>query len=88
MFAVESALLAVVAGVIGLACSTALTALINSARVTYKAGIMAEPIPLRIGYSPLAWLWGFAFLSLVAVAAALLAARRVTGMRIAEALSD
>ena len=88
VFALEAVLLALHAGVVGLLLSAVITAAVNSAGVMYKAGLMAESIPLRIGYSPAAWGWGFFFLSLVAVTAALLAARKVTGMRIAAALAD
>lgn len=88
MFAAESALLAMCAGLVGLLSAVAITAAINSSRIMYKAGLMAEAIPLRIGYSPVAYALGFLFLSLVAVVAALTAARKVTSMRIAEALTD
>jgi putative ABC transport system permease protein len=88
MFAAESSLLAMCAGLCGLLCAVAITAAINSSRITYKAGLMAESITLRIGYFPVAYALGFLFLSLVAVAAALTAARHVTRMRIAETLAD
>ncbi len=87
MFALEAAMLALLAGVIGLLASVGVIATINSMRIMYKAGLMAESIPLRVGYSAFAWLWGFAFLASVAVVAALLAARGVTRMRIATALT-
>jgi ABC-type antimicrobial peptide transport system permease subunit len=52
----------------------------------YKAGLMAEALTLHIGYSPIAYALGFLFLSLVAVVAALTAARQVTRKPIAEIL--
>jgi len=61
---------------------------INASTITYKGGLLADAIPLRVGYSLSAYSWGFLFLSFVAVVAALLAASGVTRMRIAEALSD
>lgn len=88
LFAVESAMLAILAGGIGLLCSVLCTLAINSSSITYKGGLLADAIPLRVGYSPAAYAWGFLFLSLVAVLAALIAANRVTRMRIADALSD
>jgi putative ABC transport system permease protein len=88
MFAIESALLAIMAGVAGLVCAVGLTAAINTTQITYKAGLLAESIALRIGYSPGAYAWGFAFLSFVAVTAALAAARKVARMPIATALAD
>lgn len=88
MFATEAALLALLAGFIGLCTSVATTLAINAATITYRGGLLAEAIPLRIGYSVSAYLWGFVFLSVVAVLAALAAAARVAHMRIAEALSE
>lgn len=88
MFAVESVMLALHAGAAGLAAAAAITAGINASGITYKAGLLAESIPLRIGYSPRAYAWGFVFLSLVALIAAVLAARKVTRMKIAAAFAD
>ena len=36
-------------------------AAINAATITYRGGLLAEAIPLRIGYSVSAYLWGFVF---------------------------
>ncbi len=88
MFAMEAALLALLAGFVGLCTSVVTTSALNAATITYRGGLLAEAIPLRIGYSVSAYLWGFVFLSVVAVLAALAAAARVAHMRIAEALSD
>jgi putative ABC transport system permease protein len=88
LFAVESAMLAILAGCIGLVSSVAVTFAINTATITYKGGLLADAIPLRVGYSYAAYAWGFVFLSVVAVLAALLAASGVTRLRIADALSD
>ena len=88
LFAMEAAMLAILAGGIGLLCSVLCTLAINASTITYKGGLLADAIPLRVGYSLSAYSWGFLFLSFVAVVAALLAASGVTRMRIAEALSD
>jgi putative ABC transport system permease protein len=88
MFALESSMLAMLSGLLGLASALILTAGINAAGITYKAGLFAESIPFRIGYSPSAYAWGFLFLSLVAMLAAMGAARKVAAMRIADQLSS
>lgn len=88
MFAAEAAMLALLSGGIGFAVSVLVTAFVNQAGFLYRGGLLAEAIPLRIGYSTHAYVSGFLFLSFVAIVAALLAANRVTRMRIAESLSD
>lgn len=88
MFAFEAAMLSILSGVAGLLSATGIIAGINSMHVMYKAGLLAESIPLRVGYSPSTYFWGFVFLGVVAVVAALIAARSVARMRIATALAD
>ncbi|MEW5851503.1 MAG: FtsX-like permease family protein [Myxococcota bacterium] len=88
MFAVESVLLSLHAGVLGLVSAVGLTALINSTQITYRGGLLAESIPLRVGYSVPTYVMGFTFLALVAMLAAMAAARHVVKMSIATALSD
>jgi putative ABC transport system permease protein len=88
MFGVESVILALHAGVAGLALAAGITAAINAWGITYKAGLMAESILLRVGYSPEAYVWGLVFLALVAFLAAMVAARKVATMTIAAALAE
>ncbi len=88
MFALEAGMLALHAGAVGLLASILVTLAINNAGITYKAGVLAESIPLHVGYSAATYGWGFFFLSLVAVGAALVAARHVTRLRIAVALQE
>lgn len=59
---------------------------LNGAGITYKAGVLSESIPLVVGVSPRAYVFGFVFLTGVAIAAALLPARRAARMGIPEAL--
>lgn len=88
LFAAEAAMLAVLAGGIGLGISVLATASLNGLNIMYRGGLLAEAIPLRIGYSVSAYVWGFVFLAVVSVLAALLAAGKVTRMRIAEILTE
>lgn len=87
LFTLEAALLAVTASALGLAVSLGLEALINGARISYKAGLAAQAIPLTVGLQPGAVLFAAGFLSAVAVAAAWAPARRASRLRIAEALA-
>ncbi len=86
MFALEAAVLALVSGLVGLAVATGLRFGVNSAGITYRAGMLAEDIVLEIGGSASTYLTGFAFLTAVAVIAGWLAARNVVQLRVAQAL--
>lgn len=88
MFCLEAAILSVLSGAVGLVGALGVIGTINRAGIMYRAGLLAESIPLRVGYSPSIYAWGFMFLALVAVLAAFLAARRVARMSIALALAD
>lgn len=88
MFALEAAVLALASGALGAAVATAIRLAVNSAGVTYRAGLLAEDIVLVIGWRAETYAKGFAFLALVAVLAAWLAARRVVSLRVAEALQE
>jgi putative ABC transport system permease protein len=72
---------------VGLAVALAVTAAVNAAGVTYKAGLLSEPIALRIALDPPNWAFTAAFLAAVAVAAALLPARRAARAGIPDALA-
>ncbi len=87
LFATEATLLAVLASSVGLAVTLAITAAVNGAGVTYKAGLMAEPMPLGIAIDPWSWLLAAAFLAAVAMTAALLPARRAARLGIPDALA-
>jgi putative ABC transport system permease protein len=86
LFGVEAALLALVSSAAGLAVTVALTWLLNHSGITYKAGVLTESIPLTIAWLPRAWIVAALFLSGVAAAAALFAARRAVRMKIPDAL--
>jgi len=87
LFAIEAALLASAASCVGLAVTLVVTAAVNGAGVTYKAGLLSEPIPLRIAVDPRSWILTAGFLVAVAVLAALLPARRAARARIPDALA-
>jgi putative ABC transport system permease protein len=86
LFTMESALLAIVSSIVGLAATAALVALINGADVTYSGGIASQPIPLSVSLLPSACLFATAFLSGVAGLAALFPARRAARLAIPDAL--
>lgn len=88
LFAIEAALLAMIAGVVGGSLALGLRALINGAGITYRAGLLAEDVLLEIGLSPVTYLAGFGFLLFVAVLASWLAARRLVKLRVAEIFAE
>ncbi len=87
LFAIEAALLAVLASGIGLAATVVLTAAANASGVTYSAGLFAQPIPLAVRYLPGTWAAAAALLSAIAATAAVLPARAAARIRIPEALT-
>jgi putative ABC transport system permease protein len=88
LFAIEAALLAVVASAVGGSLALGLRALINGAAITYRAGLLAEDVLLEIGLSPITYAAGFGFLLVVAVLASWLAARRLVRLRVAEIFAE
>ncbi|MCA9516289.1 MAG: FtsX-like permease family protein [Myxococcales bacterium] len=88
LFAMEAGLLGLVGVAIGLVVCVALTAALNGAGITYRAGVMAHPIPLTLGYEPGAWLAGGAALAGLAMLAAVLPARRAVKRAIPDALAS
>jgi putative ABC transport system permease protein len=87
LFALEAAILAVIAAAIGLVVAVAVTLAVNAAGVTYDAGLMAQPFPLRIELVPRTWAWAAAFLAAIAALAAVVPARRAARARIPDALT-
>jgi len=87
LFVLESAILAGCAAVLGLLATVGLTALINHAGITYKGGVLALPIALRIEYGAGAYGLAFVFLTAVAMLAALAPARSAARLAIPDALS-
>ncbi len=86
LFTMEAAMLALVAAAVGLAATTALSALIGQAGVSYKAGVASSSVPLTASLLPRVALFATCFLSGVAVLAAVWPARRAARLRIADAL--
>ena len=87
MFVLEAAVLALVAGSLGAVLAWGVRTAIAAARIRYSAGLLAEEMILQVGWSPAMYLQGLAFLVAVAVIAAWLAARKVVGLAVAEALN-
>jgi putative ABC transport system permease protein len=86
LFAIEGALLALLATLAGLALSFALASGVNHARFMYKAGILAEPIPMTVSITLEACLEAVAVLGAIAIVAAIVPARRAAAAKIADAL--
>jgi putative ABC transport system permease protein len=87
LFALEAAILSASACFAGLLLTLGITALINGARVTYNAGLMANPLPLGVEVDPGSYLLAAAFLTGIAVFAAWLPARRAARTKIPDALT-
>jgi putative ABC transport system permease protein len=86
LFTMESAMLALLSSLVGLAATAVITALINAADVTYSGGIASQPIPLTVSLLASASAFAAAFLSGVAVLAAVFPARRAARLPIPDAL--
>jgi putative ABC transport system permease protein len=87
LFALEAALLSAVASTVGLVATLAATAALNALRISYDAGVMAQPIPLRIALMPGTWAVAAIFLAVVAALAAVVPARRAARAPIPDALT-
>ncbi len=87
LFALEAAFLSAGACAVALAATLAVILAVNGAGITYKAGIMSEPIPLGIAMDPSVWLFAAAFLVGISVFAAWLPSRRAARVPIPDALA-
>ncbi len=87
LFALEAAILSASACVVGLLLTLGITALINGARLTYNAGLMANPMLLGVEVDPVSYLLAGFFLVAIAVFAAWLPARRAARRKIPDALA-
>lgn len=86
LFTLEAALLAGVAALAGLVGTAVATVAMNHSGLTYKAQILSEPVPFTVGVYPEVYLVSAVFLSLVAVTAAWLPARKAARQTIATLL--
>lgn len=86
MFALEGAVLSLVACALGLAGTLVATAAVAQLGITYKAGALSVPILLRVKPAPAAWLLSTLILSALAPGTAWLCARRASRMVIADAM--
>lgn len=87
LFALEAALLAAGACAAGLVVTLVASAAINGAGITYRGGMLAQPIPLAVAMDPMSYARIALFLVAVAVVAAWLPARRAARRRIPDALA-
>jgi putative ABC transport system permease protein len=86
LFTLEALLLALASSAIGAAITLALTFAINHAGISYGGGLLSGTMPLAVAVVPGAYAFSVAFLSSVAVLAALLPARQAARLGIPEAL--
>jgi len=86
MFTVEAIFLAALGNLIGLGLAICASWALNRAGILYKAGMLSEPVPFRIGYELGIYAQSSLFLFVIAVGAALLPARRSASLPIPEAL--
>lgn len=88
IFAVEAFLLSLIGAGIGAILSALSTVLINSAKLTYRAGLFSEPIPLAIAWSPTNYLHIAMVLSLACLLASFLSTRSILKMQISENMTE
>lgn len=86
LFLLEAFYLAMASCAVGAAATGVLIFVCNRSGVTYKAGLLADSIPLAVAVVPTVWALAVAFLSIVAMLAAWLPARRAARLSIPEAL--
>jgi len=88
LFASEAALLGFAAVAVGSLFTLAASWFINHhANISYKAGMLAEPIPLRVSASPVTYVATGVLLIALAALAALVPARRAAAMKLPNALA-
>ncbi len=87
LFALEAALLALFGTAAGAILSVTVTAILNAAGITYDAGLMALPMPLKIAFVPTTYALAALFLALIAALAAIVPARNAARSRIPDALA-
>lgn len=86
MFGFEGLYISLIACAGGFLLTVAITLLVNSLGMSYRAGILSTPVPLRIAAAPTAWLLSALILSLLSVVTAVLTARKACRTTIAESL--
>ena len=86
MFSIEGMFLSVIACVVGFFCTIVLGQIITLTGYTYDAGLFSNPIPLRISFAPLAWLFSGVLFSVLAMGSAWFCSRKACHMVIADAM--
>jgi len=86
LFSLEGLLLGLLACGVGIAIAAGAGALISSLGITYEAGVLSTPIPLRIAMAPGTWAASAAGMSLITFAAAWVVSGKRSRLVIAESL--
>lgn len=86
MFAWEGFFTSFIACALGLLLTVLVSGIIDQLGITYKAGILSIPLPLKVAPAPSAWLISFVALSLLATLTAWFCSRRACNMTIADAM--
>lgn len=86
LFALEASLMSTAGIAIGAAIAFFSSLALNHAGILYKAGVLAEPVPFVVAFSPLVYVQSAVILSILAVGAATVSARQTARRKIAECL--
>ncbi|MFL5815624.1 MAG: ABC transporter permease [Bdellovibrionia bacterium] len=87
LFALEVFLLSVIGIATGLLTALASSWAINLIGLTYKAGMLTEPVPFRVAFSAPIYISSAVFLVVIATLAAVVPAYQATGRRVSELLT-
>lgn len=87
MFFIESLLLSTMGTTIGAFLAVALTFILNSAKIMYKAGLLSEAVAFRIALYPNAYLAAFILLIAVGTVATYFATRQIIRSKIVDNLN-
>ncbi len=87
LFTVEAFLLSMIGMSVGLATALISSWVINLLGLTYKAGMLTEPVPFRVAFSASIYLGSAVFLVIIATFAAAMPAYRATGRKVSELLT-
>jgi putative ABC transport system permease protein len=87
LFAVEVFLLSAIGIVTGLVTSLISSWFINLISLTYKAGMLTEPVPFRVAFSAPIYISSAVFLVVIATLAAMVPAYQATGRKVSELLT-
>lgn len=87
LFLMESVYLCLIGSVIGIIISLILTALLNISQITYKAGLLSEPVLFKIAVVPISYLSALVLLIIVGTISTFIATRQIIRSKIIENLT-